>query len=707
MTVVIAKQYEKDLRVDGSMKARAWDFMMKLNSNPDGGGLDLKMPNSAADRRVRTARVDQNFRAVLFALPPDLLVMAAIKPHDEAYAYATSVRLDINPANGAMELIAEQTIARTVQEFRDKPRPADAPQVLPYTAAELIELGIREDVAAQAVRLSIEDELLAFVEDLPEWQQQALLDLATGKSLDDVQADYGVGAAPTNDPTQSLRRAVTRMEFVTIRDDDELRRMVEGDFEEWRTFLHPQQRALVERPTYNGPFRLAGGAGTGKTVVALHRAVFLATVPGARVLLCTFNRTLASSLDAQLRRLAPFEVAARIDVLGVDQAVNRAVREHDGDLPRLAEFKAQERLWEDATASADVPADLLAVLTPEFLATEFRAVMLGMPALSKENYLAAKRPGRGVRLNRLQRAAVWRVVDQYRRALDAERSTTFELLAARAAEVAQPRYDHVVVDEGQDLHAAHWRLLRALVAPGPNDLFICEDAYQRIYGERLVLSRFGIATRGRSRRLTLNYRSSRQNLQFALGVIRGAEVVDSDGDPETVSGYRAAFDGPMPSTRGFASSADEAAFLVTTVRDWVAGGVAAASVGVLVRRHADQERARQALQSAGVPVEVLGPNPQSSRPAVVVTTMHRAKGMEFSRVVVFGAEAGVVPLKFLVDQVPVTDQPAVLGRERSLLYVACSRARDELLVTWSGAPSPFLPVAHTPEGRLVTETLQV
>jgi superfamily I DNA/RNA helicase len=341
-----------------------------------------------------------------------------------------------------------------------------------------------------------------------------------------------------------------------------------------------------------------------------------------------------------------------------------------------------------------VPAELAGVLTPEFLAAEFRAVMLGMPELTKDHYLAAKRPGRGVGLNRLRRLAVWRVVEEFRRALDAERLTTFELLAARAAEVAQCRYDHVVVDEGQDLHGAHWRFLRALVAPGPNDLFICEDAYQRIYGDRLVLSRYGIQTRGRSRRLTLNYRSSRQNLRFTLGVISGAEVLDSEGDPETVAGYRAAFDGPTPTTKGFTSPADETAFLAKTVQDWIAGEVAAASIGVLVRRHADQERARQALQSAGISVEVLGPNPQSRPSAVVVTTMHRAKGMEFSRVVVFGAEADVVPLKFVVDQVPETDQPIVLGRERSLLYVACSRARDELVITWSGTPSPFLPVAH-------------
>ena len=291
----------------------------------------------------------------------------------------------------------------------------------------------------------------------------------------------------------------------------------------------------------------------------------------------------------------------------------------------------------------------------------------------------------------LQRTAVWRVVEEFQRGLRAERATTFELLTARAAEVAEPRYDHVVVDEGQDLHAGHWRFLRGLVAPGPNDLFICEDAHQRIYGERLVLSRYGIETRGRSRRLTLNYRSSRQNLLFALGVISGADIVDSEGEQETVAGYRAAFDGPRPTSRGFTSQGEEADHLAATVQAWLDGGVEPASIGVLVRRQADQERARQALQSAGVPVEVLGTTQQSTRSAVVVTTMHRAKGMEFSRVVVFGVESAVVPLQFLVDQAPEPEKETALAKERSLLYVACSRARDELVVTWSGAPSPFLP----------------
>jgi superfamily I DNA/RNA helicase len=300
----------------------------------------------------------------------------------------------------------------------------------------------------------------------------------------------------------------------------------------------------------------------------------------------------------------------------------------------------------------------------------------------------------------VQRAAVWKVVEAFERGVEAQGRTTFDLLAARAAQILEdpglreraPRYDHVVVDEGQDLHAGHWRVLRGLVAPGTNDMFICEDSHQRIYGDRLVLSRFGIETRGRSRRLTLNYRTTRQNLAFALGVLAGEPIVDLDGDEETVAGYRSVFAGPAPVTRGFASAAEEMRFIVETVRSRLADGVAAASIAVLARRSPEQERVRVALQDADIPVELLQRDGPGNSEAVKIASMHRAKGTEFSRVIVIAAEAGVVPLDFVFEGVPASEHAVVRGRERSLFYVACSRARDELIVTWSGTPSPFLPL---------------
>ncbi|QJY51070.1 DEAD/DEAH box helicase [Pseudonocardia broussonetiae] len=698
MGVIMSKEFHRAVDVDGSLKARAWDFLTKLSRDADLTGLDLKLPRNAADRRVRTARVDLNHRAVVFAVGDErepMWLLAAIKPHNEAYAYAETLTLEVNPANGAMEVLRTEAVRRTVEEFRARPVAEDLPQVLPFTAEELAGLGIDAGVASEAIRLTSEEDVLDLAADLPEWQQRALLELATGTSIEEVRSTYELDQGPAgDDPLAAVDRPTSRMQFVYLDSDDELRRMMEGDFAAWRTYLHPQQRAVAYRPSYNGPFRLAGGAGTGKTVVALHRVAHLARRAGARVLLCTFTRNLAANLDVDVRGLVTTEQLARVDVRGVDQVVRAIVTAVDGAPGQLLGDREQETLWEEAIRTAGAPE-----LTPGFLAGEFRSVVLALPQRNRATYLAVKRPGRGVRLNRVQRAAVWNAVESFERAASMQGRTTFELLAARAADiladpalrVRAPAYDHVVVDEAQDLHAGHWRVLRGLVLPGPNDLFLCEDGHQRIYGERTVLSRFGIETRGRSRRLTLNYRTSRQNLAFALGVIGDASVQDLDGEQESVAGYHSTFAGPVPALRGFRSPTEEMASLVETVREWLARPVEPAAIAVLSRREPEQGRARQALQEAGIPVELLTRDGPGNPGSVKIASMHRAKGTEFSCVAIIGAEAGVVPLSWLVDELPEPERPAALGRERSLFYVASSRARDELVVSWSGARSPLLP----------------
>lgn len=708
MGVIMAKEFHRALDVDGALKSRAWDFLTKLSRDADLTGLDLKMPQGAADRRVRTARVDLNHRAVLFAVGDDdepMWLLAAIKPHDDAYSYAVSLTLEVNPASGAMEVLRGAAIGAKVEEFRKRRPTSDAVQVLPFTAGELVGLGINPDVATEAVRLTVEDEVLDLAAELPEWQQRVLVELATGTSLDEVRAAYELDRSGDvgDDPVEAVQRPVSRMQFVYLEDDDELRRMIEGDFAAWRTYLHPTQRAVAYRETWNGPFRLAGGAGTGKTVVALHRAAFLARRPGARVLLCTFTRNLASDLEVDVRGLVGPEELPRLHVRGVDQVVRAVVQAVDGAPGAILGGGEQEALWEDAVRVAGVQPDPAPALTPAFLVGEYRSVVLGLSERRRDAYLKVKRPGRGVRLDRVQRAAVWTIVEAFERALAAQGRTTFELLAARAAEILEdpdlrrraPRYDHVVVDEGQDLHAGHWRVLRGLVDSGPNDLFLCEDGHQRIYGERTVLARYGIETRGRSRRLTVNYRTTRQNLAFAIGVIEDLPVLDLDGEEDTVAGYHSLFAGPAPVTRGFRDVSEEVRFAVHTVRGWLAADVAPGSIALLARRTAEQDRVRLALQQVGVPVELLQKEGAGNPAAVKIASMHRAKGAEFSRVIVIGAEAGVVPLDWVFVNQPESEAAALRGRERSLFYVACSRARDELIVTWAGEPSPFLPMAPT------------
>jgi superfamily I DNA/RNA helicase len=250
--------------------------------------------------------------------------------------------------------------------------------------------------------------------------------------------------------------------------------------------------------------------------------------------------------------------------------------------------------------------------------------------------------------------------------------------------------DHVIVDEAQDLHATHWALLRALAAEAPNDLFIAEDSHQRIYGSPIVLSRFGIKIVGRSRRLILNYRTTAQNLRFAVGVLSGAEYTDLEQGEEKTSDYRSARNGPEPELIACDNQTTELDTVAAKMKSWLdEGGVESESIAVLTRSQDDRDRFVRGLGERGVPARALDKTVASPGYPLVMT-MHRAKGMEFSRVILAGVDDKHVPSPAVLRNMPDEERAEALLRERSLLYVAASRARDALVVTWSGHRSGLL-----------------
>jgi superfamily I DNA/RNA helicase len=307
------------------------------------------------------------------------------------------------------------------------------------------------------------------------------------------------------------------------------------------------------------------------------------------------------------------------------------------------------------------------------------------------------RPGRGRRLSRAQRKRVWAAIERLSADLAGRKRATYVQLANLAAEHLAGRaladsgiYAHAVIDEAQDLHPAQWRLLRAAVRPGPNDLFIAGDAHQRIYDHRVSLSSLGIETRGRSRRLKINYRTSQSILSLAQGILSGEAVDDLDGGMEEEVGYRSAFDGPAPILERFVTPADEAERVVKSVQGWLDAGVSPSAIGIVGRTRAILKPAQDALSREGVVwTDLAEENPAGVR----VATMHSAKGLEFARLAVIGVNADALPLPIAVTPAAEDElqhEYDVL-RERCLLYVACTRARDELVVTGSGPPSALLP----------------
>lgn len=735
--------------LDASVKKQAYAFLEKLSESDALPGLHLEPIAGSADERVRTGRVNDFYRAVLFKVQGQgataHYVYLGVLAHDDAIAFAKKVRLTVNPVNGIAELIGANSEPEATAPYVGALQPGGtaepAPSISGAPAAQATrlldglgidnatlvdEIGIEPALARAALAATSEDEILALAETAVQWQGLALLDLASGTSVEATKEALGIergktllASAVKEDERllAALQHPAAKMQFAFIEDNDELRRAIEDtDFAAWRVFLHPEQRRYATT-SYNGPFRLSGGAGTGKTVVLLHRARHLAQrAPAARILLTTFTTTLADALRADLRRLDPTVRVAEhlgdpgVYVSGIDAAVS-AVLKSTADLasdiesvlgPRSTAIssRTQDAVWQDAVAGAgsDLPNDLRG---KAFLAAEYAMVVLPAKITARDAYLTARRPGRKVALDRKKRIAVWSVTEAYRSRASIDGSIDFAEAGAIAAAALGRRVtsggarlvDHVLVDEGQDLNPSHWQFLRALVAEHGNDLFIAEDSHQRIYGQHVVLGRYGIRIVGRSKRLTLNYRTTAQNLLYAVGVLDGGSYVDLEDSPEQSSHYRSARSGPPPRIMECETLTGELDVVADTVRAWLATGDAPETIGILVREAQLAGQITRGLEDRGVRVRLVD-HGALRRGQPLVMTMHRAKGMEFARVLLFGVDDGLIPAGYLLKDLSDPDREDVLLRERSLLYVAATRARDELVITTSGVRSGLLPVGR-------------
>lgn len=739
MTKLKGQKHEKV--VDQKIMA----FLRKLTEDDSIPGLNIERMNHPVDERARTGRVDIHLRAVLYQLDPigqeRTYVYAGTWEHDEAIERARSRKLQINPVNGIPEFIESTTPAEEAAVHRPAgAAPAVEPAPAPSAASFLTErsyfhsdltdeFGFAPEIAEKAFAATSEDELLDFATSLEnEWQASVLLEMAVGSAISQIKESLGITETPEtvaedqrhddDKLVDALKHPAAQMQFTFIDSDEELQRVIEGgDFGAWRVFLHPDQRKYATAK-YNGPFRLTGGAGTGKTVVLIHRARNLSAAdPSSRVVLTTYTRALADNLRRDLERLDPNVAFAGglgesgVLVRGVDALV-AAVREQagagfgeaavaviGGQVDSAARPVANDSGWDSAVD--DSGAQLTgAMRTKSFLAGEYLEVILPNRVTTKDDYFTARRPGRGIALDRAKRAEVWKVVEQFRRNARINGTVTYAELAAIAAgwlaglDGGEPRSfaDHLLIDEAQDLTAAHWQFLRAFTGEGADDMFIADDIHQRIYGRRIVLSRLGIAIVGRSRRLSLNYRTTAQNLRYALGLLEGAEFIDAEGDPENVAGYRSSRLGPEPRLLASTSAGDQYKALAETIRGWLDQGVRGETIAVLTASNNASKDVHDALAHNDIRSTILTSAKQTGTDPVVLT-MHTSKGMEFSRVILFDMSDGSFPSAWASKGLAPEDRADQELRERSLLYVASSRARDELIVLWKGRPSGLLHVS--------------
>ena len=696
-------------RIDGSVRGHAMAFLEKLNRDDRSAALHIEPIRNSVDPRVRTGRVNDFWRAVLFQLEGSAdryYLLHGIWPHDKAITIAKRIRLKVNPVNTLPQIdeIEATQAPATMPDHRFQAANEPHLKRLGYRKDELVNtLGLPETIAHQAMTAPDESAVLDLAQRHGGWIGDILLDLAVGEPVSEIVTKLGLDhEIPTgqsdSDVLAALRRPAVSSHYAFIDDHEELRRVIEsGDFGAWRIFLHPLQRRYVES-TYRGAFRLTGGAGTGKTVVLVHRARALAQRnPAARIVLTTFTTTLADALSDSLSQLDPTVPQTKrlgepgVCVIGVDALASAVIRDADSELSAaMREVLGDVRTKPHARTPAERWRRVLEaspttlpreIANEEFLSTEYTHVVLPYRVRDEAAYLRAPRHGRGVALDHAKRSAVWKLIAAYRAESRKDGSLDFsEAAAVAAAYLArkpQRPADHVLVDEGQDLSPLHWQLLRALVPEKSDDLFIAEDSHQRIYNARVVLSHYGISTVGRSRRLTLNYRTTAQNLRYALRILEDGSYHDLEGEPE-VANYRSVRLGPSPIIETVGSFSDELAAVVRHVRQWVDSGDKPETIGVLVRDRYHRDRVVEALKAEGVAAQAMERGRLRSG-RVPVMTMHRSKGTEFTKVVLVPGKPSPGELERLKALDPALRSDVEL-RNRSLKYVAATRARDALVV---------------------------
>lgn len=657
-------------------------------------GIHLEKIHDVRDPRLWSIRIDQFWRGVVLApTSGDSYLLLRVLPHDEAYRWAQRRAASVNRVTGGIELRDVVEIENRLPGLAEQAAITTERLLSAVNDADLRRLGIDDQVLVFARTLTSIDQLEASRAMLPEPQYDALIGLAIGMSPEEVWAEIADSTEPGNydpdDVTAALARSTKQVVLVTGPDD--LMEVFSYPFDLWRVYLHPVQHR-VAYGNFSGPVRVTGGPGTGKTVAVLHRAKHLAeqATRDRSVLVTTFTKTLTNSLEDQLRTLVEDdEVLRRIDVRHVDQFANQIVSAEHGRIDILPADN-QRLFWRKAIDAAG------AEFTDTFLAQEWRDVVLTHQATDISGYLAASRKGRGRPLNQRQKTQIWMAVRRFEDELRNRNRWTYETVCIEAARLLTGRtnkpYQHIIVDEGQDLGAWAWRLLRAAVSESDNDLFIAADAHQRIYGHRVSLKQLGIGISGRSARLTLNYRTTAEILGWSIGLLRGQSIDDLNEDLDTLAGCRSDVHGEAPALCPAMTEQEEMQALVRDVREWLSSGVEPDQIGVAARSWSQAEAALSALIKAGLPATSLA----RSKPvggSIPVATMHAMKGLEFRCVAVVRLSKESVPPAQAIT--PAEEDPIShdldIQQERCLLFVACTRAREKLRLSWNGVPSSLLP----------------
>ena len=685
--------YEPLFALPKKIQTKVVNFQKKFRECTTANGMHLEPIAQFNDNSMRTARIDDNYRAVI-GLIDDNAYLLYVGTHENAYNWGIRKKLVWNDHTQACQLVTIQQTTENIVKTEDKESDVSYPYAN-ITNDKWLKIGVPEELIAQVKLIRSLDNLEPLEEYLPTDAFENIYNLLDGESIDDIIAEIEDGQAKENE--DQLLSNNNKRRFVELSDDDTLQRILDDKMDKWQLFLHPSQQKLVDAD-YKGTMKVSGGAGTGKTVAALHRLKHLSTNPGAKILFTTYTKTLKDNLDLLIQKM---EInRSRCTLNNIDQVLIETARQYKiKEGYKILDFSGDEeslKLWREVLETEVTEFD------EKFLYDEYIDVIVYFGNTDVRSYMMQQRVGRTKALSRKQRIEIWNLVEKYV-ALKQERKVVdrLELFNETTKFLNENNirpYTNVIADEFQDFSNPELKFLRALVAEGRNDLFLTGDPMQRIYsGRKINFGAAGINVRGvRSRRLKINYRTTEPIKKVAVSVIKGISFDDMDGGTESMNGYVSLIHGgEKPIYKMVSSASDEVSQIIEWINECVNSHIIPNDICVAAPSMGLMKDLQTYMHSNGVAYKILkGSSKQGASNGISLCTLHSLKGLEFKVVILMGINERNIPSKvaegYPFSGMDALDKKEFLSSKRSLLYVAITRARQLVYLVGYGEPCGLL-----------------
>lgn len=670
------------------IQGKVTEFINKFRNDPTSPGINYEKIQDAIDKKMFSVRIDQTYRGIVVRQEQTgVFLLLWVDHHDAAYEWARKKKCEINKETGTIQVFEvkqEQIVEEVLKESIFKK----------ISNAQLIKLGVPEEQIEFIRSLVDIQEFFKAKSVIPKDAYEALEWVLNDIPFEEIIELFSLTSGVDDNFAEALESGLNQRTFVVVEGEEELRSMLAAPLEKWRIFLHPSQRDLISKK-FNGPARVLGGAGTGKTVVAMHRAKYIASklLDNEKILFTTYTANLAGDIKENLRKICTIEEQRRIEVINLDQWVGQFLREN-GYAYRIVYGDKIDEIWNEAVSLSGENIEFPIT----FYSEEWSKVVAEHEAYTKEEYINATRVGRGTKLSRKQKLSIWNIFDEYINIMKEQQIRDVDMAMYECKKILERSskgvtYSAIIVDEAQDFSSNAYRLLRALAGEErTNDIFIVGDSHQRIYKNHAVLSRVGINVRGRSSRLKINYRTTEEIRKYAFSILKGVSFDDLDDGYDDGKVCQSLTHGELPIIVNFNNVNEEIKFIVSEIEKLEKSGVELRDICIVTRTHKLLDYYINQLTTSGCRTFEIKRDRVDERAikGVRVATMHRVKGLEFQYIFIAGVNHRIVPLSTAISSTDEVAKEESINSEKCLLYVSLTRAQKQAFISSYGKPSEFI-----------------